>query len=140
MSRTMTGPGNGPKSKTLARPSRTTKQHGLCDVRSFQKRAKQERSRLTTSVETYEHKIPSCLPNGEYLLRIQSLGIHNPWPAGVPQFYISCAQINVTGSSAPAGSFAPTLSIPGVFKETDSGYTANVNLPGLYPTKYRSNC
>ncbi|GKT90412.1 fungal cellulose binding domain-containing protein [Colletotrichum tofieldiae] len=80
---------------------------------------------------TYEHKIPTCLPNGEYLLRVQNLGIHNPWPAGVPQFYISCAQINVTGSSAPASSFAPTLSIPGAFKQTDSGYTANIYQPGF---------
>ncbi|OLN86344.1 putative endo-beta-1,4-glucanase D 17 [Colletotrichum chlorophyti] len=75
---------------------------------------------------TYEHKIPACLPNGEYLLRIHNLGIHNPYPGGIPQFYISCAQINVTGSSAPASAFAPTLSIPGAFKETDPGYTANV--------------
>ncbi|KAF6823797.1 endo-beta-1,4-glucanase D 17 [Colletotrichum plurivorum] len=88
--------------------------------------------------QTYEHKIPSCLPNGEYLLRIQSLGIHNPWPAGVPQFYISCAQINVTGSSAPAGSFAPTLFIPGAFEQTEPGYTANVNLLG--PAEYFAKC
>ncbi|KAF6827830.1 fungal cellulose binding domain-containing protein [Colletotrichum musicola] len=81
--------------------------------------------------QTYEHKFPSCLPNGEYLLRIQSLGIHNPWPAGVPQFYISCAQINITGSSAPASSFAPSLSIPGTFKQTDPGYTINIYQPGL---------
>lgn len=81
------------------------------------------RSLILTHAETYEAKIPTCLPNGEYLLRIQSLAIHNPWPAGIPQFYISCAQINVTGSSASA--FSPTLSIPGAFKETDPGYTAN---------------
>ncbi|KAK2738081.1 fungal cellulose binding domain-containing protein [Colletotrichum kahawae] len=79
---------------------------------------------ILTPAETYEAKIPACLPNGEYLLRIQSLAIHNPWPAGIPQFYISCAQINVTGSSASA--FSPTLSIPGAFKETDPGYTANI--------------
>ncbi|KAL0930208.1 fungal cellulose binding domain-containing protein [Colletotrichum truncatum] len=82
-------------------------------------------------LQTYSHKIPSCLPNGEYLLRIQSLAIHNPWPAGVPQFYISCAQINVTGSSASASSFASTLDIPGAFKQTDPGYTANVCAPGF---------
>ncbi|KAJ0160984.1 putative endo-beta-1,4-glucanase D [Colletotrichum tanaceti] len=79
--------------------------------------------------QTYEHKIPTCLRDGEYLLRIHNLAIHNPWPAGVPQFYISCAQINVTGSPAPAGAFAPTLSIPGAFKETDPGYTANIYQP-----------
>lgn len=79
-------------------------------------------------LETYEYKIPTCLPNGEYLLRVHQLGIHNPYPAGIPQFYISCAQINVTGSTASASSFAPTLSIPGAFKDTDPGYTVNVSV------------
>ncbi|KAK3330733.1 glycosyl hydrolase family 61-domain-containing protein [Apodospora peruviana] len=73
---------------------------------------------------SYTFSIPSCIPNGEYLLRIQSLGIHNPWPAGIPQFYISCAQISVTGGgNATPG---PTALIPGAFKETDPGYTANI--------------
>ncbi|KAF2972068.1 hypothetical protein GQX73_g1613 [Xylaria multiplex] len=73
--------------------------------------------------QTYSYSIPKCIENGEYLLRIQSLAIHNPWPAGIPQFYISCAQIKVTGGS---GSAAPTsVLIPGAFKETDPGYTAN---------------
>ncbi|KAK4448366.1 glycosyl hydrolase family 61-domain-containing protein [Podospora aff. communis PSN243] len=72
---------------------------------------------------SYTANIPSCIPDGEYLIRIQSLGIHNPWPAGIPQFYISCAQVKVTGggSASPA-----TVSIPGAFRETDPGYTANI--------------
>ncbi|KAK4183044.1 glycosyl hydrolase family 61-domain-containing protein [Podospora australis] len=72
---------------------------------------------------SYTANIPSCIPDGEYLLRIQQLGIHNPWPAGIPQFYISCAQIKVTGG----GSVNPSgVSIPGAFKATDPGYTANI--------------
>jgi hypothetical protein len=50
----------------------------------------------------------------------------NPWPAGIPQFYISCAQVTVTGGGS--GNPGPTVSIPGAFKETDPGYTANVRL------------
>ncbi|KAK0620092.1 glycosyl hydrolase family 61-domain-containing protein [Immersiella caudata] len=73
---------------------------------------------------SYTANIPSCIPDGEYLLRIQSLGIHNPWPAGIPQFYISCAQIKVTGGGSANPS--PAVSIPGAFKETDPGYTANI--------------
>ncbi|KAK1447871.1 fungal cellulose binding domain-containing protein [Colletotrichum melonis] len=89
--------------------------------------------------QTYEYKIPTCLPNGEYLLRVHQLGIHNPYPAGIPQFYISCAQINVTGSTASASSFAPTLSIPGAFKDTDPGYTVNVSvLPVIYQPGFTS--
>ncbi|CCT75380.1 related to cellulose binding protein CEL1 [Fusarium fujikuroi IMI 58289] len=73
---------------------------------------------------SYTFNLPTCIANGEYLLRIQSLGIHNPWPAGIPQFYISCAQISVSGG----GSTVPSnqVKIPGAFKETDPGYTANI--------------
>lgn len=51
---------------------------------------------LTTRfTETYTYQLPKCIENGEYLLRIQSLAIHNPWPAGIPQFYISCGTCNI---------------------------------------------
>ncbi|KAI8965498.1 glycoside hydrolase family 61 protein [Daldinia sp. FL1419] len=73
---------------------------------------------------SYSYTIPTCIEDGEYLLRIQSLAIHNPYPSGTPQFYISCAQVKVTGGS---GSYNPTtVRIPGAFKETDPGYTANI--------------
>jgi hypothetical protein len=78
--------------------------------------------------QTYSFKLPTCLPDGEYLLRIQQLGIHNPYPGGIPQFYISCAQISVTGGTN-TGSFNPSLRIPGAFKESDSGYQANIYSP-----------
>lgn len=70
----------------------------------------------------YTSDIPTCIADGEYLLRIQSLAIHNP--GSTPQFYISCAQISVTGggNANPA-----TVQIPGAFKATDPGYTANVS-------------
>lgn len=71
---------------------------------------------------TYQYNIPKCISNGEYLLRIQSLAIHNP--GGTPQFYVSCAQLNVTGGAG--GNPGPTVKIPGAFKATDPGYTANI--------------
>jgi len=42
------------------------------------------------------------------------------------KFYISCAQIKVTngGSTTPS----PTASIPGAFKASDPGFTANVSI------------
>ncbi|KAI1639638.1 lytic polysaccharide monooxygenase [Biscogniauxia mediterranea] len=72
--------------------------------------------------DTYSSTIPKCIPSGEYLLRIQSLAIHNP--GGVPQFYVSCGQINVSGGGSTTPS--PTAKIPGAFKATDPGYTANI--------------
>lgn len=38
--------------------------------------------------QSYSVTLPKSLPNGDYLLRVQQLAIHNPWPAGIPQFYI----------------------------------------------------
>ncbi|KAI2625838.1 glycoside hydrolase family 61 protein [Hypoxylon sp. NC1633] len=71
---------------------------------------------------TYSFTIPKCIPSGEYLLRIQSLAIHNP--GGIPQFYIGCGQITVSGGGSTTPS--PTVKIPGAFKATDPGYTANI--------------
>ncbi|KAM7186257.1 putative endo-beta-1,4-glucanase D [Naviculisporaceae sp. PSN 640] len=70
----------------------------------------------------YTYNIPKCIPNGEYLLRIQSLAIHNP--GSTPQWYVSCAQVNVTGGGNANPS--PTVKIPGAFKASDPGYTANI--------------
>ena len=83
---------------------------------------------------TYSFNIPSCVPAGEYLVRIQSLGIHNPWPAGIPQFYVGCAQVKVTGGGSAN---PPTVKIPGVFKESDSGYTANVRIASVQDGRRR---
>lgn len=35
--------------------------------------------------QTYSFTLPSCIPDGQYLLRIEQLAIHNPYPAGTPQ-------------------------------------------------------
>ncbi|KAI0474932.1 glycoside hydrolase [Xylariaceae sp. FL0804] len=74
--------------------------------------------------DSYSYTIPKCVKNGQYLLRIQSLAIHNPWPAGVPQFYIACAQVDVTGGDGTAD--PQTALIPGFVKQTDPGYTVNI--------------
>ncbi|KAL2074029.1 hypothetical protein VTL71DRAFT_7807 [Oculimacula yallundae] len=71
---------------------------------------------------TYSYRIPPATPNGEYLLRMEQLAIHNP--GSTPQFYVSCAQISVTGGGA--GNPGPLVSIPGHVKGTESGYTANI--------------
>ncbi|KAI0177938.1 fungal cellulose binding domain-containing protein [Pestalotiopsis sp. NC0098] len=73
--------------------------------------------------QSYSYTIPTCIAPGDYLLRIQQLAIHNPWPAGIPQFYISCAQVTVSGSGSQTFS---GVSIPGAFKDTDPGYTVNI--------------
>ena len=42
--------------------------------------------------------LPRSTPPGEYLLRIEHIALHAASVAGGAQFYISCAQIRVTGS------------------------------------------
>jgi hypothetical protein len=48
----------------------------------------------------------------QYLLRIEQIGLH---VAGAPQWYISCAQIRVTGGG---GGNPPKVSIPGYVSST----------------------
>ncbi|EEB93428.1 hypothetical protein MPER_07912, partial [Moniliophthora perniciosa FA553] len=73
--------------------------------------------------------IPSSVPPGEYLVRIEQIGLH---VAGAPQFYISCAQINITGG----GNANPAkVSIPGYVSPSDPGLTVNIYYP--VPTSYK---
>ncbi|KAE9364458.1 carbohydrate-binding module family 1 protein [Stipitochalara longipes BDJ] len=74
--------------------------------------------------DAYSYHIPSNLPSGDYLLRFEQLGIHNPYPAGTPQFYIECAQVTVTNGGT--GTPGPLVSIPGWVTGTEPGYTVNI--------------
>lgn len=76
-----------------------------------------------TLASTYTATLPSALPNGDYLLRVQQLAIHNPYPS-LPQFYDACAQVTVTGGGS--GVPGPLVSIPGFITGTEPGYTANI--------------
>ncbi|QRV72247.1 glycoside hydrolase family 6 protein [Ceratobasidium sp. AG-Ba] len=78
---------------------------------------------------TFNFKIPSSIPAGEYLLRIEQIGLH---VAGAPQWYISCAQLKITGG----GSANPSkVSIPGYVSASDPGLTVNIYNP--VPTSYK---
>ncbi|KUJ18154.1 glycoside hydrolase family 61 protein [Mollisia scopiformis] len=74
--------------------------------------------------QTYTFNLPTCVPSGDYLVRIQSLAIHNPYPGGTPQFYVGCAQVTVTGGGSTE--LGPKVTIPGFITKADPGYTANI--------------
>jgi hypothetical protein len=74
--------------------------------------------------ETYNYTIPPNLPIGDYLLRPEQLGIQNPYPAGIPQFYIECVQLTVTGGGT--GTPGPLVSIPGYVTGTEPGYVVDI--------------
>jgi len=79
-------------------------------------------SQLTTT-------IPANTPAGEYLVRIEQMGLH---VVGAPQWYISCAQIKITGG----GSGNPSkVSLPGYVSPSDPGLTVNIYYP--IPTSYK---
>jgi hypothetical protein len=72
---------------------------------------------------SYDVTIPSGVPSGQWLLRAEQIGIHNPYPAGDPQFYIGCAQLQINNGGSCSPSY---FSIPGHIKATDPGITVNI--------------
>jgi hypothetical protein len=73
----------------------------------------------TTGQAKVSTTIPKCIPNGDYLFRIEHLGLHSAGSPGGGQFYISCAQITVSGGGSTEG--APTVALPGAYKASDPG-------------------
>ncbi|KAN0102649.1 glycoside hydrolase family 61 protein [Hyaloscypha variabilis] len=68
--------------------------------------------------------IPSCLADGQYLLRPELIALHGASSSGGAQFYMECAQINVTGGT---GTKTPaTVSLPGAYKASDPGILINI--------------
>jgi hypothetical protein len=73
--------------------------------------------------------IPADLAPGNYLLRAEHIGLHIN---GGPQFYIACAQLEVTGS----GSASPSslVAFPGAYALSDPGLAWNLYADsGPYP-------
>ncbi|KAI1262722.1 glycoside hydrolase family 61 protein [Xylariaceae sp. FL1019] len=80
----------------------------------------------TTSVT-----IPSCLAPGYYLLRVEHIALHSASTEGGAQFYIGCAQLNVSGSGTQTFT---GVSLPGAYSATDPGILINLYWP--IPTNY----
>ncbi|KAF2677927.1 lytic polysaccharide monooxygenase [Lentithecium fluviatile CBS 122367] len=76
--------------------------------------------------------LPKSLPSGEYLFRVEHIALHSAGSAGGAQFYISCAQIKVTGGGN--GSPGPLVSFPGAYSANDPGIKLNIYYP--VPTSY----
>jgi len=84
--------------------------------------------KLITNQGKVSFAIPSCIPPGQYFLRVEIIALHAASTYPGAQLYMECAQIQVTGggSTSPA-----TVSFPGAYKGTDPGITINIyqNLP-----------
>ncbi|KAF5722734.1 fungal cellulose binding domain-containing protein [Fusarium mundagurra] len=68
--------------------------------------------------DSVHFKIPSTLPDGQYLLRGEHIALHGAH-GGEAEFYYACAQVEVTGNSAKSIP-GTSVSIPGVYKQDDA--------------------
>ncbi|KAJ2912652.1 hypothetical protein MD484_g7765, partial [Candolleomyces efflorescens] len=84
------------------------------------------------NVDRYEFTLPSSLPAGQYLVRVENIAVHGASSFGGAQFYISCAQIEVTGGGG--GNPGPLVAIPGVYTGREPGIMLNIYYP--VPTNY----
>ncbi|KAL1837758.1 hypothetical protein VTJ49DRAFT_3422 [Mycothermus thermophilus] len=78
--------------------------------------------------------IPRCLQDGHYLLRAEHIALHSASGVGGAQFYISCAQLYVSGGT---GTWNPLnkVAFPGAYSPTHPGIMINIYWP--LPTSYR---
>jgi hypothetical protein len=85
-----------------------------------------------SAASNYDITIPKCIAPGKYLMRNEHIALHTAGSVGGAQFYLSCAQLDVTGG----GSTTPTnlAAFPGAYKATDPGILININYP--IPTSY----
>lgn len=79
----------------------------------------------SNGLSEFSFTIPKCIADGEYLFRIEHVALHSASSVNGAQFYISCAQVAVSGGSGaktPAG----LVSFPGAYKATDPGLLINI--------------
>ncbi|KAK3947198.1 glycosyl hydrolase family 61-domain-containing protein [Pseudoneurospora amorphoporcata] len=82
---------------------------------------------------TVNATIPSNVPSGEYLLRVEQIALHMASQPNKAQFYIACSQIQITGGGN--GNPGPLVSLPGAYKPNDPGIL--VNLYNMQPDAYQ---
>ncbi|KAI1826859.1 glycoside hydrolase family 61 protein [Xylaria intraflava] len=85
----------------------------------------------TLDATTVDVTIPSCLAPGDYLLRVEHIGLHVAQSEGGAQFFLACAQINVSGSGSTTFTGG---ALPGMYSATDPGLLINIYYP--VPTSY----
>ncbi|RDL33174.1 Endoglucanase II [Venustampulla echinocandica] len=72
----------------------------------------------------WDFTMPSCIAPGQYLMRVELLALHSAYSAGGAQFYMSCANIEVTGSGTKTGS--NLVKFPGAYPSNDAGIVINI--------------
>ncbi|KAJ6262982.1 Endoglucanase-4 [Drechslerella dactyloides] len=68
--------------------------------------------------------LPTCLAPGDYLARVELIALHSAYSSQGVQFYISCAQLRVSGSGSWTGS--GFVNFPGAYSQNDPGIQINI--------------
>ncbi|KAJ7031721.1 glycosyl hydrolase family 61-domain-containing protein [Mycena alexandri] len=85
-----------------------------------------------TGLSEIEFTIPSSLPSGQYLIRTEHIALHSASYYGGAQFYIACAQVQVTNGGS--GTPSPLVAFPGAYTGNEPGILINIYYP--IPTSY----
>jgi hypothetical protein len=83
----------------------------------------------------YQFNIPKNVPSGKYLLRVEHIGVHNAANYNGAQFFVSCAQIEVTGGGS--GNPGPLVEFPGAYSPNDPGIYFNTYYPPVRGLKFK---
>ncbi|KAG8927901.1 hypothetical protein FRC02_007619 [Tulasnella sp. 418] len=81
------------------------------------------------SLDQVTFPIPAAVPSGEYLLRIEHIGLHVAALLNGSQHHISCANINIVGGGS--GSPTPLVALPGAYSPRDPALFINLFWPPL---------
>ncbi|KAF1961565.1 glycoside hydrolase [Byssothecium circinans] len=82
-----------------------------------------------SGIQNFTFTLPSGLPAGQYLMRAEGLALHSAGSFAGAQFYIGCAQLEVTGGGN--GSPGPTVKFPGAYTGNEPGILVNMYWPPL---------
>ncbi|KAJ7031720.1 glycosyl hydrolase family 61-domain-containing protein [Mycena alexandri] len=86
----------------------------------------------STGLSEIEFTIPSALPSGQYLIRTEHIALHVASSYGGAQFYIACAQVEVTNGGT--GTPGPLVAFPGAYTGNEPGILIDIYYP--IPTSY----
>lgn len=78
--------------------------------------------------------MPLATPPGDYLLRVEHIGLHMASSPNKAQFYISCSQVRITGSGT--GRPGPLVALPGAYRSNDPGILVNLGRIAGAPETY----
>ena len=76
---------------------------------------------------TVTFTIPAETPSGDYLIRVEQIGLHVAETEGGAQFYLSCGQITITNGGN--GTPSPLVAFPGAYSPTDPGILIDIYYP-----------